>query len=267
MVLASKQPLEPEPSADGTTSEICERVVQAARRAAEAEDARRFFAMVAAALGRGAPTEVGTPVPGLGDEVGDANAARAGSALARELIRSIRDPWARDGIGRGLELFIRCVDETGRRCVAVLVAEYFGWREAPDRFFHRAGRLATSRSAADLLRVARITAGYARLPKPAVDELRLLAAVPGRAGLSAEAQLAVVAFAGDPPREQLRCSTDIPSLGSDAAVTALSAAGFGWLAEPGPAPVPVVGRPLLWFPSDLDSDLRRLHLIFSAAIA
>jgi len=243
-------------AANESAIEICRRVAWFARREALALSCRRFFECVAAALGRVGP-------PGY-------EAATAGSTLASELARHVHEPWARDGIERGLDLFGRCIDETGRRCVASLVAEYVGWREPPDAFFHRAGSIIAERSAAALVRLAQVTGGYARTPKPAVDERRLLAAVPGRGEtscLGGGRVLAVLGFAGEPLEERLRSPTQVPSLGSEGVITALSSGEFGWLVEPGPVAVPVVGRALLWFPREHDHDLRRLHLLLAAAIA
>lgn len=256
MSLAPKPPPELEFAGEPGAGEICQQVASFARREAEIIGTRRFFAMVARALARSR----GQARRDLDDE--------AGAALARELARNVREPWARDGIERGLDLFARCVDETGRRCVANLVAEYFAWREPPDRFFHRTGGLITGRSAAELVRVARIVGAYARLPKPGPSELRLLAALPRRSSAPCcESQLFLLGFCGEPPRERLRSPTKIPGLGSDAVVAALASAEFGWLTEPGPNTVPLVGRCMMCFPGDLDGDLRRLHLLFAAAIA
>ncbi|PRP99902.1 hypothetical protein [Enhygromyxa salina] len=262
--LAPQPPIELQFSVDDQPAQICERVASYALREAEAMGSRRFFAAVAVALGRAL--------------VG-ASALEAGAALAQELARHAREAWVRDGIDRGLDLFGRCVDETGRRCVAALVAEYFGWREPPDLFFHRIGSILVGRDAGELVRLAVITSGYARTPKPATDELRLLASVPclDRAGSartrglglppSHERRLTIVAFAGEPRRERLRSATEIPSLGSDHLVSSLARAQLGQLAEPEPSEVPLVGRPLLWFPPQADHDLRRLHLLLAGAIA
>ncbi|PRQ03256.1 hypothetical protein ENSA5_17410 [Enhygromyxa salina] len=255
MNLAPKPPPELEFVAEDRPAEICERVAGYALREAGAWARRRFFAAVAVALGRAGPREGGL---------------EAGAELARELARHVREPWVRDGIERGLDLFTLCVDETGRRCVAALVAEYFGWREAPDLFFHRVGSIFARRSAAELVRTARVTAGYACMPKPTLDELRLVASVPCRTGAtSRERRLTIVSFSGDPFRERLRSATQIPSLGSDGLLVALADAGLGLLAQLDDTelPVPLVGRPLLWFPREADHDLRRLHLILASAIA
>jgi hypothetical protein len=250
------EPAELQFSADTDAREICQRVAGLARREAVAVESRRFFDSVAGALGQNRLGSESLPIRGS-----------AGATLASELARHVREPWARDGIERGLDLFSACVDETGRRCVASLVAEYLGWREPPDNFFHRAGSILTRRSALELTRLARVTAGYARTPKPGEGERRLLAAVPRKTSSPAcERHLTVLGFAGDPPAERVRSSTEIPSLGSEGVIGGLSAAEFGWLAEPGPIDVPVVGRVLLWFPRDTDHDLRRLHLLLAAAI-
>lgn len=265
--LAPQPPIELQFTADDRPAQICERVAGYALREAEAIGSRRFFAAVAVALGRASP--------GVG-------ALEGGAALARELARHVREPWVRDGIDRGLDLFSTCVDETGRRCVAALVAEYFGWREPPDPFFHRVGSIIAGRDAAELVRLSIITAGYARTPKPATDELRLLASIayrdplgcyrervgPSFAGASGcERRLTIVGFAGEPRRERMRSPTEIPSLGSDHLVASLAGAQLGQLAEPEPSEVPLVGRPLLWFPPAVDHDLRRLHLLLASAIA
>lgn len=193
-----------------------------------------------------------------------------GAELARELGRQLERAWARDGVDLGLRLYASCVDETGRRCVANLVAEYLAWREPPDRFFHRVGRLLERRRATELVRLAIVSACYARLPKPGEDDLRLLAAVPWPDGcepVAGDGQLAVIGFAGDPACERARSPAEVPCLGAGPLVATFADAEFGWIAEPGPSPVPLVGRPLMWFPSDLDADLRRLHRLFAAAIA
>lgn len=252
--------LEPPPelqfSADADAREICQRVAGLARREAVAVESRRFFEAVAAMIG-----------PNRALHHSGAGRESAGAALASELARHVREPWVRDGIERGLDLFGACVDETGRRCVASLIAEYLGWREPPDSFFHRAGSLLARRSGSELTRLARVTAGYARTPKPAGDEARLLAAVPRKTSSpTCERYLTVLGFAGDPPSERVRSSTEVPSLGCEGVIGGLSSAEFGWLAEPGPIAVPVVGRVLLWFPRNADHDLRRLHLLLAAAI-
>ena len=260
MSLASTSPPAPNSASERGADEICEQIARRARLEASILCARRFFTMVARARGR----DRRRPQRQLWSELD----AEAGAALAHELEAELDQAWARDGIDRGLELFAGCIDETGRRCVATLVAEYFAWREPPDRFFHRAGALLDRRGAGELVRLAIVAGAYARLARPGDDELRLLAAVPRRGGpLSGEGQLAVLSFAGDPPVEQQRITTDVPSLGSEVLVATLAAGEFGWAAEPGPATVPLVGRPLMWFPTDLDGDLRRLHLLFAAAIA
>ncbi|GEM_PF-2669472 len=288
-----------EPPLDPTTGragEICEQVARAALREDEAHTMRCFFSTVARALRRPRrsrgpsldPLSPGTPTPNVDPaanrphrpQPGQSPNAQlpsdrphdleAGAELARELGRHLDRAWSRDGLRLGLGLFSTCVDDTGRRCVATLVAEYLAWREPPDRFFHRCSRLLAHRRASELVRLAIVSACYARLPKPRESELRLLAAVPWRRTpnrRASEGQLAVVGFAGDPPTEILRSHSEIPSLGSDVLLAGLSESEFGWLAEPGPCTVPIVGRPLMWFPSDLDGDLRRLHLLFAAAIA
>lgn len=271
MSLAPKPPPELQFTADEGASEICRRVAKFAAREAAGYGSRRFFEAVAAALGRVNPSDAR-------NSVGQA----AGAELAGELARHVREPWARDGIERGLDLFTHCIDETGRRCVASLVAEYFGWRECPDPFFHRAGSIIARRSATELIRLAQVTGGYARTPKPNADERRLLAAVPRQTSVPfprhpsdalaytnpfCERVLMVLGFIGDPARERLRSFTEVPSLGSEGVVGALSNAEFAWLVEPGPVAVPVVGRALLWFPRESDHDLRRLHLLLAAAIA
>jgi hypothetical protein len=238
---------------DDRPSDICGRLAGYAMREASSIGTRRFFATTAIALGRAAAR-------GCGDE--------AGAELARELARHVREPWVRDGIDRGLDLFAACIDETGRRCVAGLVAEYFGWREPPDPFFHRVGALFVRRSATELVRLGRVTAGYARLPKPTVDEDRLLAAVPVRGNRSGPIRrLMILGFTGDPRRESVRSTTDVPSLGCDDVLGALASADLGLLAEGESLDVPLVGRPLLWFPARADHDLRRLHLLLAGAIA
>ncbi|KIG13553.1 hypothetical protein DB30_07941 [Enhygromyxa salina] len=266
--LAPQPPIELQFSADDRPAQICERVATYALREAGAIGSRRFFAAVAVALGRASQGPA---------------ALEAGGALAQELARHVREPWVRDGIDRGLDLFHTCIDETGRRCVAALVAEYFGWREPPDRFFHRVGSVLAGRDATDLVRLSFVTSGYARTPKPASDELRLLAAVPApdRASQvresavamqpgwqsSWERRLTVIAFVGEPRRERLRSATEIPSLGSDHLIGSLARAQFGQLAEPDACEVPLVGRPVLWFPPEVDHDVRRLHLLLASAIA
>jgi hypothetical protein len=253
MSLAPMPPPELQFGDDDRPSDICGRLASYAMREASSIGTRRFFATIAISLGRAAAREPG-------DE--------AGAELARELARHAREPWVRDGIDRGLDLFGACIDETGRRCVAGLVAEYFGWREPPDPFFHRVGALFVRRSATELVRLARVTAAYARLPKPIVDEDRLLAAVPIRGNRSGPIRrLMILGFVGDPRRESLRSTTDVPSLGCDDVLGALAAADLGLLAEEEPLQVPLVGRPLLWFPSAVDQDLRRLHLLLAGAIA
>jgi hypothetical protein len=250
--LAPQPPIELQFSADDRPGQICERVADYALREAEALGTRRFFAAVAVALGRAC--------------VG-AGALEAGAELARELARYVREAWVRDGIDRGLDLFSTCIDETGRRCVAALVAEYFGWREPPDPFFHRVGSIIAGRDATELVRLAIIMSGYARTPKPAADELRLLASIAVRGGPhGCERRLTIVAFAGQPRHERLRTATEIPSLGSDHLIASLASAQLGLLAEPEPSEVPLVGRPLLWFPPTVDHDLRRLHLLLASAI-
>lgn len=241
---------------DERPSDICGRLAGYAMREASSIGTRRFFATIAVSLGRASTREPG-------DE--------AGAELARELARHAREPWVRDGIDRGLDLFAACIDETGRRCVAGLVAEYFGWREPPDTFFHRIGALFVRRSASELVRLARVTAGYSRLPKPTLDEDRLLAAVPVRGSRASRScpmrRLMILGFIGEPRRESLRSSTDVPSLGCDDVLGALASADLGLLAEDEPLDVPLVGRPLLWFPSTVDHDLRRLHLLLAGAIS
>lgn len=250
--LAPQPPIELSFSPDDEPAQVCQRVANYALRQAEANVSRRFFATVAVALGRAGP--------GLG-------ALAAGAELARELARHMREPWVRDGIDRGMDLFFACVDETGRRCVAALVAEYFGWREPPDPYFHRIGSTLAGRDATQLVRLSIITAGYARTPKPATDELRLLASVPCRTSSSGcERRLTIVGFAGEPRHERLRSATEIPTRGSDDLVASLASAQLGHLAEPEPCEVPLVGRPLLWFPRAVDHDLRRLHLLLAGAI-
>ena len=251
MSLAPKPPPELALAAEDAPLIVCERVAGYAQRQAWVHGRCRFFAAVAVALGRADPREGGL---------------EAGSELARELAHHIGDPWVRDGIDRGLALFSACVDETGRRCAAALVAEYFGWREPPDRFFFRVSTLIAERDAGELVRLARLTASYARVPKPAREELRLLAAVTARDARGCGRRLAVIGFAGDPMVERIRTTTELPSLGSDNLLLALSHAGLGQLAEPEPTPVPLVGRPLLWFPAEADHELRRLHLLLTGAI-
>ncbi len=231
--------------------EICQRVAAFAQREAELLGSRRFFTRVAEATGH-----------------------RSGAELARELASHLGESWARDTIERGLGLFHHCVDEISERCVATLVAEYLGWREPPDNFFHRAGALLSRRSASELVRIARIVAAHARLPKPIDHELRMLAAVPSSSldPIPAPPTLVVLgfvregSFAFTPPRESARIPTDLPSAANEMLVVALATAEFAWMAEPGPVAVPLVGRPLLWFPISLDADLRRLHLLFASAI-
>lgn len=257
-------PSPPDSAAPIDAGDPCVIVAEAAQRAHRRALARRFFALVAAALGKDERAR------GCAWSIANAD---AGVDLAQELGRQLDAAWAREGIERGLEAFGRCLDETGQRCVAALIAEYFAWREPPDRFFNHASRLIAGRSAAELVRVAIVAAGYARLPKPEdEDDLRVLAAVPWSHGdlvapTGGIRELAVIAFTGDPPVEAHRVATDISSLGSEVIVSAFAEAQFGWMAEPGPAAVPLVGRPLLWFPADLDAHLRRLHLVFAAAIA
>jgi hypothetical protein len=237
--------------ADDGSAEICERVAKLALAEAQAVGSRRFFQAVAVALGRGSGGHAGLE----------------GAALAKELAGHVREPWVSDGLERGLALFSTCIDETGRRCVASLVAEYLGWREPPDNFFHRAGSMLARRGAAELVALAQVLAGYARTPKPGVDERRLLAAVP-RHGSSpgCERTLTVLGFVGDPAVERLRSGTKVPSLGCEGVIGALADAAFCWHAEPGPLGVPIVGRALLWFPREADHDLRRLHLLLASAI-
>jgi hypothetical protein len=231
--------------------EICQRVAAFAQREAELLGSRRFFARVAEATGH-----------------------RGGAELARELAGHLGEDWARDNIERGLDLFHHCVDEIGQRCVATLVAEYLGWREPPDSFFHRAGALLSRRSASELVRIGRIVGAYARLTKPHDHELRMLAAVPNSSigdPIPAPPTLAVLGFVREgslagPPRESARITTQLPSGANEMLVVALANAEFAWLAEPGAVAVPLVGRPLLWFPISLDADLRRLHLLFASAI-
>lgn len=250
--------------------EICQRVAAFAQREAELLGSRRFFARVAEATGH-----------------------RSGAELARELAGHLgisgpsgprqSEDWARDNIERGLDLFHHCVDEIGQRCVATLVAEYLGWREPPDSFFHRAGALLSRRSASELVRIARIVGAYARLTKPHDHELRMLAAVPSSSigdPIPGPPTLAVLGFVReclvDPSgsrgslagaaRESARITTELPSGANEMLIVALATAEFAWLAEPGPVAVPLVGRPLLWFPISLDADLRRLHLLFASAI-
>lgn len=238
---------------DDRPSDICGRLAGYAVREASTIGTRRFFATIAIALGR-------VPARESSDD--------AGAELARELARHARDPWVRDGIDRGLDLFSGCIDETGRRCVAALVAEYFGWREAPDPFFHRVGSVFARRGATELVRLARVTSAYARLPKPTPDEDRLLAAVPSRASRSTPTRrLTILGFTGDPRHESLRSSTEVPSLGSDDVLMALSSADLGVLVQGEPVDVPLVGTALLWIPSRVDHDLRRLHLLLAGAIA
>lgn len=232
-------------------AEICEQVAAFAQREAMLLGRRRFFARVAEVTGK----------PG-------------GAALARELASHLRESWVRDNVERGLDLFHGCVDETSERCVASLVAEYLGWREPPDAFFHRAGVLLSRRTGSELARMAKLVAAYARLPKPGEHELRMLAAVPSEAlgdPRVASPALAVLGFLREspgagPPRESLRVAVELSSLGNEALIVALATAEFAWLAEPGPVAVPLVGRALLWFPHSLDADLRRLNLIFASAI-
>jgi hypothetical protein len=232
--------------------EICQRVAAFAQREAGLLGSRRFFANVAEATGH-----------------------RAGAELALELASHLGESWARDSIERGLDLFHHCIDETGQRCVAALVAEYIGWREPPDSFFHRAGALLSRRSAGELTRLARIVAAYARLAKPHDHELRMLAAVPSSSigdPVPAPPTLAVLGFvregslAAAAARESMRITTELPSVANEMLVVALATSEFAWLAEPGPVAVPLVGRPLLWFPISLDADLRRLHMLLAAAI-
>jgi hypothetical protein len=231
--------------------EICQRVAALAQREAEMLGSRRFFALVAEATGH-----------------------RSGAELALELASHMSESWARDSIERGLDLFHHCIDETGQRCVATLVAEYVGWREPPDSFFHRAGALLGPRSASELVRISRIVGAYSRLPKPHDHELRMLAAVPsGSHGdpVPSPPTLAVLGFVREGSlaagaRESMRITTELPSLANEMLVVALATSEFAWLAEPGPVAVPLVGRPLLWFPISLDADLRRLHMLLAAAI-
>ncbi|MFO7565053.1 MAG: hypothetical protein R6X02_20575 [Enhygromyxa sp.] len=259
MAVLSPKPPELQLAADDDGGDICRRVAGMARREAVAVESRRFFEAVAAALGPMAPRAEGRSCESSAD------------ALASMLARHVREPWARYGIERGLAMFCGCIDgeagETARRCVASLVAEYIGWREPPDAFFHRAGSIIVSRSAADLQRLTGVTGSYARTPRPQRGERRLLAAVPRTASSPAsERYLTVLGFAGDPPTELVRSTTEIPSLGSEGVIGGLSSAELGWLAEPGPIAVPVVGRALLWFPREADHDLRRLHLLLSSAV-
>lgn len=260
-VMSPKPPLELQLFVEDDAGDICRRVAAIARREAVAIESRRFFDAVAVALGPMAPRS---------DR--QRSSETAGEALASTLARHVREPWARYGIERGLALFGACIDgeagDPARRCVASLVAEYLGWREPPDMFFHRAGSIVAPRSAAELHRLARVTAGYARTPKPEADERRLLAAVPRTASSPAsERYLTVLGFAGDPPSELVRSGTGVPSLGSEGVIGGLSSAELGWMVEPGPIAVPVVGRALLWFPREADHDLRRLHLLLSSAIS
>jgi hypothetical protein len=253
MSLVPMPPPELQFGEDDRPADICGRLVGFVVREASSIGTRRFFANVAIALGRAPSRESGED---------------AGAELARELARHARDPWVRDGIDRGFDLFSSCIDETGRRCVAALVAEYLGWREPPDPFFHRVGAMFMRRGAAELVRLARVTAAYARLPKPSPDEDRLLAAVPGRCSRPAPTRrLTILGFTGEPRRESVRSNTEVPSLGSDDVLGALGSAGLGLLANDDTLEVPLVGRPLLWFPSHADHDLRRLHLLLAGAIA
>lgn len=231
--------------------EICEQVAAFAQREAEQLGSRRFFARVAEATGH-----------------------RGGAELALELASHLGESWARDCIERGLDLFHHCLDETGERCVAALVAEYLGWREPPDSFFHRAGALLSRRGASELTRIARIVAAYSRLPKPHDHELRMLAAVPSSSigdPVPAPPTLAVLGFVREGSlaagaRESMRITTELHSVANEMLIVALATSEFAWLAEPGPVAVPLVGRPLLWFPISLDADLRRLHMLLAAAI-
>jgi hypothetical protein len=124
------------------------------------------------------------------------------------------------------------------------------------------------RGATELVRLARVTAAYARLPKPGPDEDRLLAAVPVRGSRSVPSRrLTILGFTGEPKHESLRSNTEVPSLGCDDVLGALSSADLGVLAHDESLDVPLVGRPLLWFPAQADHDLRRLHLLLAGAIA
>src|SRR5690606_36981767 len=207
--MSAKLPPELQFVADDEARDVCRRVADMARHEAVAVESRRFFEPVAAAMG-----PMGPMAPRSGPSRGQQS---AGSELASTLARHVREPGARDGIERGLALFCGCSDgEAGaiaRRCVASLVAEYFGWREPPDAFFHRAGSILAHRSAADRIRLARVTAGYARPPRPEPDERRLLAAVPRTSNSPAsDRYLTVLGFAGDPPSERVRSATEVPSL-------------------------------------------------------
>lgn len=253
MSLVPTPPPELQFTEDDGPGDVCRRLAGYAMREAEAAGTRRFFSCIAIALGRASARE---------------GAEQAGAELARELARHAREPWVRDGIDRGFDLFSTCLDETGRRCVAGLVAEYFGWREPPDPFFHRIGNVLAHRSAAELVRIARVTSCYARLPKPIADERRLLAAVPVRVNRSvSERRLTILGFAGEPAREQLRSVTEVPSLGSDNLLFAFTSADLGLRPDTDELDVPLVGRPLLWLPITADHDLRRLHLLLAGAIA
>jgi hypothetical protein len=250
--LAPVAPTELQFRDDDRPADICSRLAGFAIREAKVLGSKRFFELVAVALGRVSarePTEA------------------AGAELARELARHAREPWVHDGIERGLALFGHCTDETSRRCVANLVAEYFGWREPPDLFFHRIGDVVSRRGAADLVRLSLVTASYARLPKPSLGERRLLAAVPVRAGrCGRERRVTILGFAGDPQHELLRSVTEVPSLGCDDLLTALGAADLGHRPDTTELDVPLVGHPLLWLPAAADHDLRRLHLLLAGAI-
>jgi hypothetical protein len=77
----------------------------------------------------------------------------------------------------------------------------------------------------------------------------------------------ILGFIGEPRRESLRSSTDVPSLGCEDVLGALASADLGLLADDDALAVPLVGRPLLWFPNTADHDLRRLHLLLAGAIS
>lgn len=255
MSLAPLPPPELQFGDDDRPAEVCGRLIGFVMREASSIGTRRFFATVAIALGRASSRD-------------SSAIENAGAELARELARHAREAWVRDGIDRGFDLFSDCIDETGRRCVAALVAEYIGWREPPDPFFHRVGNMFVRRGAAELVRLARVTAAYARLPKPSADEVRVLAATPARSSRCLPTRrLSVLGFCGEPRRESLRSSTEVPSLGCDDVLLALSSANLGVLANDEPLDVPLVGRPLVWIPGHADHELRRLHLLLAGAIA
>jgi hypothetical protein len=100
--------------------------------------ADEFFTRVAVSLG-----------------AGDAHEA------AHLISQEIDEPWAQDAVDAGFRAMMSAVSESGRRCVAALVAEYFIEKRPQDAWFQSVGRLLTGATEEDFPTLGAIAAGAA----------------------------------------------------------------------------------------------------------